>query len=261
MKILHLSDTHFGTEDPVVLRELTAAIEQLGPDIAILSGDITQRAKPSEFRAAQSFMQQIPGPEWVLVPGNHDLSLFNPFERFCRPYKRYLSLPGAELEPVLRKDGVLVIGLNTTSPFRHVDGVVTQEQIAHCQAQMAAAEGYVRRTLVVCHHPFEVVLPEDLENRIGNASEALAAWHEAGVDYVLGGHIHYPFLKTLKQPGCSPLHIVQAGTACSRRTRNQMSNSFNLLETGAGADRFERFAWDSASTRFELVESLQLPVS
>lgn len=43
--LLQISDTHFGTEQPPVVEALVALATQQRPEIVVLSGDITQRAR------------------------------------------------------------------------------------------------------------------------------------------------------------------------------------------------------------------------
>ncbi len=61
--LLQISDPHFGTEQPPVVEALAALARQQRPDLLVLSGDITQRARPAQFQAARAFMERgfIPG--------------------------------------------------------------------------------------------------------------------------------------------------------------------------------------------------------
>ena len=50
--MLQISDTHFGTEQPHVVEALVKLAAQLQPDVVVLSGDLTQRARPAQFAEA-----------------------------------------------------------------------------------------------------------------------------------------------------------------------------------------------------------------
>ena len=72
--LLHISDLHFGRVDPATVEPLTAAIRALARNVVIVSGDLTQRARAAEFRAARAFLDALPRPQ-IVVPGNHDVPL------------------------------------------------------------------------------------------------------------------------------------------------------------------------------------------
>src|SRR5690606_1600566 len=130
--IVQISDTHFGTEQPAVVQALEDHVREHGADLLILSGDITQRARGSQFAAARAFIERLHGlgvPEKLVIPGNHDIPLYNLFARALSPYGNYRAHFGDDLEPTFENDQVLVIGLNTTHPRRHKDGRVTAEQV------------------------------------------------------------------------------------------------------------------------------------
>ncbi|WP_341649776.1 metallophosphoesterase [Thauera humireducens] len=99
--LLHISDTHFGTEEPRVVEALVTLAAQQRPDVVVLSGDITQRARPAQFRAAKTFADRL-GALVLAVPGNHDIALFDLWARFTHPYARYAKAFGSDLEPVPR---------------------------------------------------------------------------------------------------------------------------------------------------------------
>ena len=230
--VLHISDTHFGTEQPRVVEALVALAAQQRPDVVVLSGDITQRARPAQFRAAKAFVDRLGAPV-VAVPGNHDIALFDLWARFTRPYARYARAFGAELEPVHASPDLLVVCVNTTRAWRHKHGEVSAAQIDRVASLLAAA-GAQQLRVVVVHQPAAVTRAEDHVNLLRGHQAALRAWSAAGADLVLGGHIHLPY--TLAQHGLARrLWVVQAGTAVSSRIRLEAPNSVNILRWGASS--------------------------
>lgn len=227
--LLHISDTHFGTEQPRVVEALVALAAQQRPNLVVLSGDITQRARPAQFRAAKAFVDRL-GARVLAVPGNHDIALFDPWARFTRPYARYAKAFGSDLEPVHASQDLLVIGVNTTCAWRFKNGAVSAEQIDRVASRLAGASAQQLR-LVVIHQPAAVIKAEDRADLLRGHHAALRAWSAAGVDLVLGGHIHLPY--TLAQQGLARrLWVVQAGTAVSSRIRLEVPNSVNILRWG-----------------------------
>jgi 3',5'-cyclic AMP phosphodiesterase CpdA len=244
--VLHLSDTHFGTEQPQVVEALVALAAQQRPDVVILSGDITQRARPAQFRAARDFVDRLGAPV-LAIPGNHDIALFDWWSRLFGPYARFASAFGTELEPVHATADLLIVGVNTTRVWRHKHGEVSASQIARVATVLAAASTQQLR-IVVVHQPAAVPEAGERHNLLRGHADATRAWAAAGADLVLGGHIHLPF--TLLLHGVARrLWVVQAGTAVSRRTRAGVPNSVNLLRWG-GHCLIERWDFDHHTQAF-----------
>lgn len=227
--LLHIADTHFGTEQPSVVEALIALAVAQRPDLVVLAGDITQRARPAQFRAAKAFVDRLGAPV-LAVPGNHDIALFDLWARLTRPYARYARAFGADLEPVHSSPDLLVVGVNTTRAWRHKNGEVSSEQIARVASLLSAARAQQLRVVVV-HQPAAVTRARDRASLLRGHQAALQAWSVAGADLVLGGHIHLPY--TLAPQGLARrLWVLQAGTAVSSRTRPEAPNSVNILRWG-----------------------------
>lgn len=230
--LLQISDTHFGTEQPRVVEAVVALAAQQRPDIVVLSGDITQRARPAQFRAAKAFVDRLGAPV-LAVPGNHDIALFDLWARLTRPYARYTKVFGATLEPVFSSPDLLVIGVNTTRAWRHKHGEVSSAQIDRVATLLTAASPQQLR-LVVVHQPAAVNQAEERSNLLRGHHAALQVWSAAGADLVLGGHIHLPYALALDGLA-RRLWVLQAGTAVSSRTRPEAPNSVNILRWGAAS--------------------------
>jgi len=227
--LLQISDTHFGTEQPHVVEALVALAAEQRPDVVVLSGDITQRARPVQFRAAKAFVDRLAAPV-LAIPGNHDIALFDLWARLTRPYARYATAFGTELEPVHSVQDLLVVGVNTTRAWRHKNGEVSTAQIDRVAKLLAAASPQQLRVVVV-HQPAAVTQAQDQTNLLRGHSAATRVWSAAGADLVMGGHIHLPYALALHGLA-RPLWVVQAGTAVSSRTRPGVPNSVNVLRWG-----------------------------
>ena len=227
--VLQVSDPHFGTERPQVVEALVALAERERPGLVVLSGDITQRARPEEFRAARAFVDRLGAP-LLAIPGNHDIALFNLWERLVRPYARYAQAFGADLQPVHTSPHLLVVGVNTTRAWRHKNGQVSAAQVQRVARLLAGAQPQQLRVVVV-HQPAAVPRASDRADLLRGHQAATQAWAAAGADLVMGGHIHLPFTQELQGEG-RPLWVVQAGTAVSSRTRPGAPNSVNIVRWG-----------------------------
>lgn len=257
--LLQVSDPHFGTERPAVVAALEALVRAERPDVLLLTGDITQRARRSQFAAARAFVDRLQVPVLLAVPGNHDIPLFNLPARLLRPYAGFVRAFGPDLEPEFENEAVLVLGLNTTRPWRHVDGELSTAQIERVaqRAEQAARAKPHQLRLVLVHQPLAVTQPQDAPNLLHGHAAALQRWAAAGVHAVLGGHIHLPYVLQASAAPAPPLWVVQAGTALSHRVRSEAGNSVNFIRvehTGA-APRWQVERWDHqpSTQRFERV--------
>ncbi|XVJ71379.1 MAG: metallophosphoesterase [Rhizobacter sp.] len=250
--VLHMSDPHFGTEQPRVVQALVALAHQQRPDLVVLSGDITQRARPAQFQAARSFVDRLGAPS-LAIAGNHDIPLFDLWTRLRRPYARHIVAFGADLEPVHCTADLMVVGVNTTRPWRHKNGEVSRLQIDRVARLLQGATPAQLRVVVV-HQPVAVTLKQDHPNLLRGHERALKSWSAAGVDLVLGGHIHLPFVMALPSHA-RPIWAVQAGTAVSSRVRPGVPNSVNLLRWDADSSpsRCVIEQWDFSATQTTFV--------
>jgi 3',5'-cyclic AMP phosphodiesterase CpdA len=261
--LLQISDPHFGTERPLVVAALQELVRLQKPSLIVLSGDITQRAHPREFNAARRFVQGLEVPVVLSIPGNHDIPLFNPLARLCFPYANYSQAFGAELEPEHDSPSLLVLGVNTTRRYRHIQGEVSQAQVERVSQRLRAASPQQLR-VVVTHQPVHVIRERDLKNLLRGHARAVCAWSGAGADVILGGHIHLPYVRPLSDAFPNlPRRTwsVQAGTALSHRLRGGTSNSVNLLRYSAQEAKtcdVERWDYADPHTAFVRVETRQL---
>jgi 3',5'-cyclic AMP phosphodiesterase CpdA len=264
--ILQISDTHFGTEVPKVTRALLELAHTLSPELLVLSGDITQRARRRQFETAARFVKLLRIPHVLCVPGNHDIPLFSLGARLLRPYHHYVRMFGNDLEPVFESDRLLVQGLNTTRWYRHKHGEISDAQIARVVKRLSSARPEQLR-VVVTHQPLVVIRERDHNNLLRGHDQAVQAFLRAGVDVLLGGHIHLPYVRPLPaaESGVAPeAWVVQAGTAVSHRIREGVANSVNVLHYPLeGPVRCEVERWDYSATvdRFAPVVRAALSLS
>ena len=270
--LLQVSDTHFGTERAPVVAALEQFTHDLRPDVLLLSGDITQRATRQQFEAARTFVERLRVPAVLAIPGNHDIPLYNLLVRCIAPYSRYQRAFGRELEPHYENETVLVLALNTTRRYRHIQGEVSAAQIERIARRLEKARSAQWR-IVMVHQPVAVTLPRDHHNVLRGHEAALRRWADAGVDLIIGGHIHLPYIVALHERNPQlprAMWAVQAGTAVSHRVRHQAGNSVNVFrvadslqrESVAGAAtgrccQIERWDHSAATQRFER-ESVEL---
>lgn len=242
--IAHLSDLHFGREDPVVAAGLAEDLRRSGTDLVLVSGDLTQRARRAQFQAARAWLDGL-GMPWVAVPGNHDVPLYDVARRLVDPYGRYRRLVHAELEPEFTDQEVTVLGLNTVQPFTWKGGLVRSHALGRLAAWSDQAGHRLR--VVVAHHPFtrHEASRSDL---VRGWREAVAAMEAARVDLVLTGH-HHQFghgeSRDHAVDGPHRLVVVRASTSISHRRRGE-PNSYALVHVDGSSLAVEGRVWDGA---------------
>ena len=250
--IVHLSDLHFGKVDSQVLEPLRQRVLALAPHLVVVSGDLTQRAKPAQFREAKAYLDTLPRPQLV-VPGNHDVPLYNVFQRFLTPLRKYKRYISTDLEPAYIDDEIAVVGVNTARSLTFKDGNVNREQLAAVKAKICGLEDRVVK-IIVTHHPFDVPEGRDESQVIEHAVRSMKEFAECGADILMSGHLHKTHITSsserYKIPGHAAL-IVQAGTATSVRARGE-SNTFNALHVTADDINIEHWQWNDNSKVFEL---------
>ena len=229
-RVAHLSDLHFGRIEPGVLEVLRRRLIKLEPHLVVVSGDLTQRAKPREFREARAWLDTLPWPR-VVVPGNHDVPLYNVLRRFFRPLAAYQRFISADLQPYYIDEEIAVVGVNTARSLVFKNGRINEAQVAAVREAICRLDARLTK-IVVTHHPFDVPPAGGDERQIvGRGRMALQRLADCGADVLLAGHLHASHIGHTSQrydiAGLSAL-VIQAGTATSRRTRHE-PNAFNLL--------------------------------
>jgi 3',5'-cyclic AMP phosphodiesterase CpdA len=247
--VVHLSDLHFGRVDARLLLPLAARVNQLAPDLVAVSGDLTQRAKPAQFQAARAWLDTLQAPK-LIVPGNHDISLYNVFNRFLRPLANYRRYIDARVETDYVDAEIAVAGINSARSLTFKDGRINQAQLERLRARLGALPA-ARVRIVVSHHPFTLPAAAGEGDIVGRARLAMQVFHALGVDLLLSGHMHASLAGSTAErwpiDGYAAL-VVQAGTATSTRGRGE-SNAFNLLRIDGAAPggprvEVERHGWD-----------------
>jgi len=248
--IVHLSDIHFGNVAPAILAPLIKAVRRMSPHVVVVSGDLTQRARTEEFLEARSFLDRLPQPQ-IVVPGNHDVPLYNLYERFVERLDRYHRYITTEREPAYTDDEVAVLGTNTARSLTWKGGRVNSAQIARIKERLSNIDPRVTK-IVVSHHPFDLPQGFSESHLVGGARMAMGHLAECGADLLLAGHMHVSAVcRTVLRyqiAGHSAL-VIQAGTATSTRGRGEM-NSFNRLRIESGLVEIEQWTWSWESKSF-----------
>ena len=248
--LLHLSDLHFGRVNLPLVEPLVIAAQALAPDLVVISGDFTQRARQAEYRAARAFLERLPQPHLV-VPGNHDIPLWDVIRRFVSPLARYQHYITRDLAPSYSDEEMAVLGINTARSLTRKYGRINAPQVAHAQEFFAGVEPASIK-VVVTHHPFDLPPGSRSHSIVGRSLMAMEGLAAAGVDLILSGHLHLQHVGLTAQrypiKGHSAL-LVQAGTTISTRGRGE-ANSFNVIRIQKPEITIEQHLWQTDSGDF-----------
>jgi 3',5'-cyclic AMP phosphodiesterase CpdA len=232
-RLVHLSDLHFGAHDENLVEAVEASLGSLKPDLVVVSGDFTQRARTEQFKEACHFLERLrdSGHEVLGVPGNHDVPLYDVLRRFLTPLARYRRFIDESLCPFVELPGVAVLGINTARSLTFKEGRINQDQVQFIRETFARTPAQAMRVLVTHHPLFAVKVGDEVEQAIGRQELALDAIEDAGVDMLLAGHAHHASTQLASDlvTRAGGALVIQAGTATSTRVREQQQ-SFNQID-------------------------------
>jgi len=229
--IAQLSDVHVGggRYRENLLRTAIAEINDAGPDLVVVAGDLTDDGYPDQYPVAKEELAAIACPEVVLVPGNHDARNVG-YLRFedtfgTRDSRHRLSLEGTE---------VALVAVDTSKPDLD-EGEVGREHYPWIAEAFAGSADL--RVFVLHHHLLPVPGTGRERNIVHDAGDAIECLQRAGVDLVLCGHKHVPYAWRLED-----LFVVNAGTVSSSRLRGHGRPCYNIVEVvGTHVDVWRKY--------------------
>ena len=246
-RIVHLSDLHFGAHDQRLVDAVGRHVDQLKPDLVVISGDFTQRARTEQFREACEFLEDLRerGHEVLGVPGNHDVPLYDVLRRFLSPLARYRRFIDESLSPFVELPGIAVLGINTARSLTFKDGRINADQVRFIRDTFAHTPSEAMRILVTHHPLFALQVAGQVERAIGRQELAIDAVEESGVDMLLAGHNHHASSQDASNlvTRAGGVLVVQAGTATSTRVREQ-EQSFNTIDIEDASVTITVNAWN-----------------
>ncbi|PWC32456.1 metallophosphoesterase [Azospirillum sp. TSO35-2] len=247
-RLAHISDLHFGRIDQRVVDGLLADLTAQSPDMIVISGDLVQRAKPRHFEEARAFLDRLPFP-YMVVPGNHDIPVYNVFRRFTNPFGHYRRYISSDFSPLHVDDELAVLGINTARPviMDFSEGRMNHRQIERVREVFCDMPDTVFKVLFT-HHPF--LPPPDLPRTrlVGRHKLVLPALEHCGVDLLLAGHLHKAYsgdIMSFHTQVARSILVAQASTATSTRLRNE-ANAYNLITVDQPQVTFEVRSWEGA---------------
>ena len=254
--VAQLSDLHFGSHDEKVVAGAEAWLLEHRPDLVIISGDFTQRARVEQFRLASAFLNRLRADGFIVlaVPGNHDIPLYDLARRFGRPLERYKRYIDNDLCPWFENDRLAVLGINTARSLTIRDGRINRDQMEIIHRRFENVPEHKTRILVTHHPLYAMPIGEggELTEAVGRHEDAIQAVCNAGVHIALAGHFHRTYAEAARKmvENAGGALVIQAGTATSTRLRNDELQSFNWIEAHSNSEiDLQVIAWDGSGFR------------
>jgi 3',5'-cyclic AMP phosphodiesterase CpdA len=247
-RIAHLSDLHFGTETAPVLTELARSVLAFAPDLVVVTGDLTQRARASQFRSARQFLDALPFAK-LIVPGNHDIApLYQPLRRLFTPYARYHRFITEQLDGAYYDDELLVLALSSVQPFRWKEGTVSRRQLEWIAEYAQRFPNQLR--ILAAHHPLVEAETDKPTRRLRRHGALMSVLDSADIAVSLSGHLHKSFTGLAVTPldEAGSVLAVHASTATSTRLRGH-ENAYNQLTIDGPRLRVDAIGYDGKGFR------------
>lgn len=263
LTLVHGSDLQCGEPYlPAVARAFHKAAAALHPDVVVIAGDLTQRAKAREFEEVHRFLESFGEVPVVVTPGNHDVPLYRIWERLSMPYRNWRRFIDPSLDTVTRVPGAVLVALNSSAPRRAIiGGRIGADQVELARRAFDAAAPEEARVLVI-HHHFVPTPDGEGGKPLPHARALLARFEAIGVDLVLGGHVHQMHVTTsralVEGPADAPgIPLIRCGTTTSSRGRGPEAgrNSFSLVRVTSEEVRVVPYFFEDETGRFEPTET------
>lgn len=251
LSVMQISDLHFGSPFlPEVAEAALASCHRLAPNVLVVSGDLTQRARREQFEAARDYLARFPNIPRLVIPGNHDVPLYDVARRLGDPHRLYREIISPNLNPVLHVPGAVFVGIDSTAPRTAIsNGRIRSWQLEFVERTLLEAPADAMR-IVVAHHHFTPA-PDSLSDAtMQKAKRAMAKFTELGVELIMGGHLHRAYIgNSLDFYPCEHrrrgIIVAQSGTTTSRRGRGREAetNTFNFIELAASSIRITHYMY------------------
>jgi len=228
MKIMHISDLHFGMHRPEILAAFLNDVEEFKPEVVLISGDITQRAKKAQFQMAHDFIQAIPNLV-LCVPGNHDIAFYNIFKRWLNPFDHYRHYIAASLQARYENNTVRILGVNSADADKIKDGTLSEKELQTIDHYFS--ESTHQFNILFFHHNFSYF--EGMHGPLKNEKEIVAFLKNSLVDLVCTGHLHYSNQGLIERNDGKKCILLHAGSLMCERTRDNL-NSYYLITVQQG---------------------------
>ena len=224
MRIIQISDLHFGMHNEALINPFFLDLAQLKPDLIMISGDLTQRATTEQYHLLRHFLNTLPAP-YLTVPGNHDIPLYNVYNRLSQPFAKYQKYVSPSLEAHFINNEVKILGVNSATPYKIKDGKLSKKTIKQIRDSFAQDNGLIN--ILFFHHNLNYF--SGMHHPLNNAEEFIHYLQDSSIHLVCTGHLHYANLKLIPKNSQNHCAILHAGSLLCERNKDD-KNSFYVID-------------------------------
>jgi len=224
--IAQLSDIHCGDTrfDKDLLENVILEINSQKPDLVVIPGDITSFGYREQFEEAKEYLDLIQCKQKMIIAGNHDCRNvgYVHFEDVIGPRYYTKEFPfnvccGEKVQERLK-----VVAVDSNKPDLD-DGEVGRDKYDWIVSQFA--DDHPFKIFVLHHHLVSIPGTGRERNIVWDAGDVLESLKKSGVDIVMAGHKHVPYIWPL-----AGMLIIKSGTAATWRTRGFTPPSYNMTK-------------------------------
>lgn len=238
--LVHISDVHFGDADSAKLDAALRAIEAIEPECVLITGDLTQEGKLSEFAQADIWLKKVKAPI-VSCPGNHDTPMFNLALRFADPFGRYNRLG---LRTTWQSSDNLV-HIEAANSARGLQGRMDWSQGDYGQLGVIEAldrlgGSRAQYKVLALHHPPQTPAGASVMSMPSGLNRFVKRLTLNPLDLLLCGHVHAAF--DFPAPVLAGVRVMTVPSLASSRERG-FGSGFGVLRFGADNSTIARSIW------------------
>jgi 3',5'-cyclic AMP phosphodiesterase CpdA len=242
-KIAHISDLHIGGHFHEPLMDSIKYLNELNPDLVIVSGDLTNDAQVQEFDLVQEYLDLLEAPKFI-IPGNHDARKYG-----IKLYRSRFGEPG-QYKLDLDFTQMLFVGYDSSMPDIG-DGVLSEADLKDLQDVLEKTPKTTMVCPVIHHHLVPVPSTGRQKSLLYNAGEVLDILMSFGAEMYFCGHRHVPNVISVEN-----VIISNAGSVCKKTVRSWLPRSFNYFEIGK--HEIKSYISDSAKKTNHLIGSFRV---
>lgn len=231
MKVAHLSDLHFGSHvSREKLESLKSDLISHGLELLVITGDVTDRGRISQFRWAHAFLRSLQIP-FIMVPGNREIGFSAVWEWMLPSFamRRYRHYFGASDQVVYHSDSskVVFMGLNSVHSFPSWPGTVSRETRHWLKEQASRFEDYLK--VLFLHHPVLPVIRGSSfwAHSLSDAGEILNICTQNGIKLILQGHKHRSAVMEVNFPQREARVVV---SSCGAPLMSRWDSVYHLMD-------------------------------
>lgn len=221
MRMIHISDLHFGHENADIIQAFLSDCDTLKPDLIIISGDLTQRARKKQFQSLTRFLNALDCTT-LMVPGNHDVPLWNPYERIIRPFYRYMKFTQSDITTKWSNAQIKVLGLCSVDPTNIKNGQLSQHDFESITNYFKPSTEQVN--LLFFHHNFDY--RSGAHKPLENHQAFMKCLLSSHVDIICTGHLHFAQTATFRKNNTKPCLSIHAGSLSCKRSKDNLNSYY-----------------------------------